>query len=140
MTMFFGVVLADKLGLKAERNTVVLPVLATQLLWINLVTDGAPALALGVDPPDAGVMTGRPRPRSERVITPRMWFGIVFVGVVSAVGTLFTLDASLPGGFIDGVGDMRYAQTVAFTALVFFFTFFAVFLVTVEVVAFFEFK
>src|SRR5262245_23716333 len=120
LTMFFGVVLADKLGLKAERNTVVLPVLATQLLWINLVTDGAPALALGVDPPDAGVMTGRPRPRSERVITPRMWFGIVFVGVVSAVGTLFTLDASLPGGFIDGVGDMRYAQTMAFTTLVFF--------------------
>lgn len=120
LTMFFGVVLADRIGLKAEHNAVVLPVLATQLLWINLITDGAPALALGVDTPDAGVMTDRPRPRSERVITPRMWFGIVFVGVVSAVGTLFTLDASLPGGFIEGLGDMRYAQTMAFTTLVFF--------------------
>ena len=120
LTMFFGVVLADQIGLKAERNTVVLPVLATQLLWINLITDGAPALALGVDRLDAGVMTDPPRPRSERVITPRMWFGIVFVGVVSAVGTLFTLDASLPGGFIEGFGDMRYAQTMAFTTLVFF--------------------
>ena len=120
LTMFFGVVLADQIGLKAERNTVVLPVLATQLLWINLITDGAPALALGVDRLDAGVMTDPPRPRSERVITPRMWFGIVFVGVVSAVGTLFTLDASLPGGFIEGLGDMRYAQTMAFTTLVFF--------------------
>jgi Ca2+-transporting ATPase len=119
LTMFFGVVLANRLGLKAGQNAVVLPILATQLLWINLVTDGAPALALGVDPPVASVMTKRPRPRSERVITPRMWFGIIFVGVVSAVGTLFVLDASLPGGFIEGTGDLRYAQTMAFTTLVF---------------------
>jgi Ca2+-transporting ATPase len=120
LTMFFGVVLADQIGLKGEHNAVVLPILATQLLWINLLTDGAPALALGVDPPDAAVMTKRPRSPSERVITPRMWFGIVFVGVVSAVGTLFVLDASLPGGFIEGSGSMPYAQTMAFTTLVFF--------------------
>jgi P-type Ca2+ transporter type 2C len=120
LTMFFGVLLADQLGLEAQQNTVVLPLLATQLLWINLVTDGAPALALGIDPPDAAVMTKRPRPRSERVITPRMWFGIFFVGVVSAAGTLLVLDASLPGGLIEGSGNMRYAQTMAFTTLVFF--------------------
>jgi Ca2+-transporting ATPase len=120
LTMFFGVVLADRIGLKAERNAVVLPILATQLLWINLVTDGAPALALGVDPADPAVMTKQPRPRGERVITPRMWFGICFVGIVSAVGTLLVLDASLPGGFIEGFGDMQYAQTMAFTTLVFF--------------------
>ncbi|HEY9447730.1 MAG TPA: HAD-IC family P-type ATPase, partial [Burkholderiales bacterium] len=50
MTMFFGVVLADLIGLTAAGDRgVVLPLLATQILWINLVTDGAPALALGVD-------------------------------------------------------------------------------------------
>ena len=74
-----------------------LPLLATQILWINLVTDGAPALALGVDPADAGVMNRPPRPRGEGVITRRMWGGIFFVGVVMAAGTLFVLDASLAG-------------------------------------------
>ena len=119
LTMFFGVVLADRIGLKAERNGIVLPILATQLLWINLVTDGAPALALGVDPPDGAVMTKPPRPPNERVITPRMWFGILLVGVVSAAATLFVLDVSLPGGFVEASGNMPYAQTMAFTTLVF---------------------
>ena len=99
---------------------VLLPLLATQLLWINLVTDGAPALALGVDPAHTGIMTSPPRPRAERVITGHMWRGILFVGVVSAAGTLLMLDASLPGGFIEGSGSLRYAQTMAFNTLMFF--------------------
>jgi len=120
MTMFFGVVLADAIGLRAEGNGFVLPLLATQLLWINLVTDGAPALALGVDPAHEGVMTRPPRPQRERVITARMWFGIVFVGVGMAAGTLLVLDADLPGGLIEGSGRMRHAQSMAFTTLVLF--------------------
>ena len=54
------------------------------------------------------------------MITPRMWRGIVFVGVIMAAGTLFVLDASLPGGFVEGSGDLRYAQTMAFTTLMLF--------------------
>lgn len=120
MTMFFGVLLANIIGLYAEGNAIVLPLLATQILWINLVTDGAPALALGVDPAHAGVMERAPRPRSEGVITRRMWLGIFFVGAVMAIGTLLVLDASLPGGLIEGTGSMRYAQTMAFTTLMLF--------------------
>jgi Ca2+-transporting ATPase len=121
MTMFFGVVFGNVIGLKAESAAgLVLPLLATQMLWINLVSDGAPAFALGLDPTDAGVMTKPPRPQSERVITPRMWAGVVFVGVIISAGTLLILDASLPGGLIEGSGTMRYAQTMAFTTLVFF--------------------
>lgn len=104
----------------AEGSGVVLPLLATQILWINLVTDGAPALALGVDPADPGLMKQPPRPRGEGVITRRMWAGIVYVGVIMAAGTMFVLDASLPGGLIEGAGDIRYAQTMAFTTLVIF--------------------
>ncbi|MCZ2075958.1 MAG: cation-translocating P-type ATPase [Bryobacterales bacterium] len=117
MTMFFGVLLANVIGLQAGESAVVLPLLATQLLWINMVTDGAPALALGVDPPDHAVMGKPPRPAGERVITGRMWTGILFVAVIMAAGTLMVLDASLPGGFIPGSGSMRYAQTMAFTTL-----------------------
>jgi Ca2+-transporting ATPase len=118
MTMFFGVVFADVIGLQATRGAVVLPLLATQLLWINLVTDGAPALALGMDPPDPGLMRRPPRPRGESVITGRMWIQIFGVSVVMAAGALFVLDASLPGGLIHGSGEIRYGQTMAFTTLV----------------------
>ena len=120
MTMFFGVLLASFIGLTGEGSGVVLPLLATQILWINLVTDGAPALALGVDPADANTMERPPRSRNEGVITRRMWAGIFFVGAVMAAGTLFVLDASLPGGLIDGPGPIRYGQTMAFTTLMLF--------------------
>ena len=120
LTMFFGVLLADGIGLAAAGDGVALPLVATQILWINLVTDGAPALALGVDPARPDVMERPPRPRGEGVITGDMWRGIVYVGVIFAAGTLLVIDASLPGGLVQGAGDLRYAQTMAFTTLVFF--------------------
>jgi P-type Ca2+ transporter type 2C len=121
MTMFFGVLLSRQLGLYGSGgDALVLPLLATQILWINLVTDGPPALALGVDPADEGIMAQQPRPVGEGVLTPRMWRGIFVVGVIMAAGTLFVLDASLPGGFVEGTGDLRYAQTMAFTTLMLF--------------------
>jgi Ca2+-transporting ATPase len=120
LTMFFGVLLARVIGLRAEDGILVLPLLATQLLWTNLVTDGAPALALGLDPADADVMQARPRPRREGVITARMWAGILSVGCVMAAGTLLVLDAALPGGLIEGSGSLRHGQTMAFTTLVLF--------------------
>jgi len=121
MTMFFGVLLADVLGLKGQGSGhLVLPLLATQILWINLVTDGAPALALGVDPADTRTMTRPPRLRGERVLTCRMWSGIVFIGIVMATGTLMVLDAALPGGLIEGASDIHYAQTMTFTTLTMF--------------------
>jgi P-type Ca2+ transporter type 2C len=120
MTMFFGVVLAEPIGLGLQAGTIVLPLVATQLLWINLVTDGAPALALGVDAAEPGLMQRPPRPAVERVITGRMWRGILLVGAVMAAGTLYVLDAALPGGWVRGAGSLRHAQTMAFTTLMLF--------------------
>ena len=121
LTMFGGVLLANVLGLTAtDGEMVVAPLLATQILWINLVTDGAPALALGLDPADPDVMQQQPRPQGSGVITRDMWLGIVFVGFIMAVGTLLVLDASLPGGLIAGSGDMPYGRTMAFSTLMLF--------------------
>jgi Ca2+-transporting ATPase len=121
LTMFGGVMLAPVLGLTASGGeAVIAPLLATQILWINLVTDGAPALALGLDPADPDVMQQQPRAQGSGVITREMWIGIVFVGVIMAIGTLLILDASLPGGLIAGTGDMAYGRTMAFTTLIFF--------------------
>lgn len=121
MTMFLGVLFANMIGLSAATHGgLVLPLLATQILWINLVTDGAPALALGLDPADESLMEIPPRSHEERAITPKMWRGIIFVGLIMAIGTLCVLDASLPGGFIEGTGSLKYGQTMAFTTLVLF--------------------
>ncbi|WP_029214458.1 cation-translocating P-type ATPase [Kallotenue papyrolyticum] len=121
LTMFGSVVLAGVLGLTATGNEAfIAPLLATHILWINLVTDGAPALALGLDPAAPDVMKQKPRPPGSGVITREMWLGIIFVGCIMAVGTLFVLDRSLPGGLIAGTGDMPYGRTMAFTTLMLF--------------------
>jgi Ca2+-transporting ATPase len=119
LTMFFGVILANTIGLIGEAGTaIVVPLLATQILWINLLTDAGPALGLGVDPQDPRQMHRPPRNQKSRVISNTMWASIIIVGVIMAAGTLFVVDWSLPGGLIAGNGTLRYAQTMAFTTLV----------------------
>lgn len=121
LTVFFGVVLAGVLGFSAASDeAVVLPLLATQILWVNLVTDAAPALAMGVDPAIDDVMSRPPRSIRERAIDRSMWFGIATTGLVIAVATLATMDAFLPGGLIPGGNDsFEVARTAGFTTLVF---------------------
>ena len=119
MTMFFGVVLAGALGLEATGDAIAVPLLASQILWINLLTDAAPALAMGVDPPRDDVMRRPPRRISDHVVDTEMWIGIAWVGVVMALVTLAALDLRLDGGILGGSGDIVEARTMAFTTLVF---------------------
>jgi Ca2+-transporting ATPase len=119
LTMFFGVVLASAIGLTGEAGTaIVVPLLSTQILWINLLTDSGPALGLGVDPRDPRQMRRPPRSPKSRVISNSMWVSIGIVGVIMATSTLFVMDWSLPGGLIPGRNTLPYAQTMAFTTLV----------------------
>ncbi|HEX6002460.1 MAG TPA: cation-translocating P-type ATPase [Burkholderiales bacterium] len=119
LTVFFGVVLAGAIGLGGDGGGLALPLLATQILWINLITDSGPALAMGVDPQTDDVMARPPRRLDERVIDARMWSGVIQTGIVMAVVTLLALDLYLPGGLIAGTRDLDNARTAAFNVLVF---------------------
>lgn len=118
LTVFIAVLGARALGLTDASGAVVLPLLATQILWINLITDSAPALAMGVDPPGADVMDRQPRRPDERIIDARMWWGVLQMGAVMAFSTLLTLDLLLPGGWLAGDQSLETARTAAFTVLV----------------------
>jgi Ca2+-transporting ATPase len=124
LAMFLGVVLAGPIGLVPEEGSaLVVPLLATQILWINLLTDATPALALGVEPADHAVMRRPPRDPRTAVLVARAWFDILLLGAVMAVGALAVMDWALPGGLLTGAGAERglgRARTMAFTTLVFF--------------------
>src|SRR6266540_2411828 len=118
LTMFLGVVAAPVIGLDVAGGAVVAPLLATQILWINLLTDTAPALAMGVDPPPRDVMRHPPRKRTDRVIDREMQLGVLLVGLVMALATLLTIDLQLPGGLLEGSAGLVQARTAGFTVLV----------------------
>ena len=126
--VFLGVVLAGFLGIKNPDSVgVTVPLLATQLLWINLLTDAAPALAMGVDPTTEDVMNRKPRKLTDRVIDGAMWGDIVYIGLIMAIVTLIGMDMHLSGGVftdrsVDALGhdaQMVEARTMGFTILVF---------------------
>ena len=122
LTVFGGVVLSGAIGLSGHSESgVVLPLLATQILWINLVTDSGPALAMGVDPSVEDVMARPPRKPTDRVVDGAMWSGVLLVGAVMAASTLATLDIFLPGGLIEtplSTDSLGTARTAAFSTLV----------------------
>ena len=93
------------------------PFTALQILWVNIIMDGPPAMALGVDPPESGTMTQRPRPPDERLLNRRRLVRILSLGVVMAAGTIAVL-AWAPRLFPGSAADPLFATTLAFTTFV----------------------
>jgi Ca2+-transporting ATPase len=83
------------------------PLTAIQLLWINLVTDGLPALALGMEPPERDVMDRRPRPPRQAVITPARG------ALMLATGLMIAGVSAIAFSTIARQGDLVHARTVA---------------------------
>ncbi len=96
------------------------PFTAIQLLWINIIMDGPPAMSLGVEPARPGLMRESPRRPGAQILTGRRLLRLVFYGATMMVGTL--------GMFVYGLdqGDAAYAVSLAFTTFV-LYQFFNVF-------------
>lgn len=90
------------------------PLSAIQLLWLNLITDGAPALALGVEKGDPDVMDHPPRPVKEPIIDWDMRLGIA---VQTTVKTAVTLGAFALGHWLQPDDGWALARTMAFVTL-----------------------
>jgi len=89
-----------------------LPLLPIHILWINLITDGLPGLALAVEPAERGVMTRPPRRPNESVFAGGMWQHMIWVGALMAGLALLSLEW-------DWSVDASAWQTLVFTILVF---------------------
>jgi Ca2+-transporting ATPase len=89
-----------------------LPLLPLQILWMNLVTDGLPALALGVEPAEEDVMERPPQPAAASIFGRGM---VAFIVVLGVVASLVSLAAGL---YAFRAGDAHW-QTVLFTTLIF---------------------
>ncbi|MFH0816467.1 MAG: cation-translocating P-type ATPase [Methanobacteriota archaeon] len=86
---------------------------AIQILWINLVTDGLPALALSVEPPEGGIMKRPPRDPKESILAGGIALHIAWVGLLMMSGCLWLFDYGLTEG-------IEHAHTLCFTTLAFF--------------------
>ena len=100
VTIFLGLLL----GLKS-------PLLAIQLLWINLVTDSLPAIALGLEKPEEDIMDKKPRDSRKGIFADGLWQKIIVEGVMLGVLTLVTFSF---GNYLYGI---EVARTMAFVSL-----------------------
>jgi Ca2+-transporting ATPase len=89
------------------------PLLPIQILWVNLVTDGLPAIALGMEPAEPGIMKRRPRGSKEGIFARRLGMKIIFQGLMIGLITLAVYLVELQNG------NLVMARTAAFSTLVF---------------------
>ncbi len=100
VTIFLGLLL----GLKS-------PLLAIQLLWINLVTDSLPAIALGLEPPEKDIMSKKPRNSKKGIFADGLWNKIIIEGTMLGILTLLAFSI---GNKLYGI---EVARTMAFVSL-----------------------
>ncbi len=87
------------------------PLLSMQLLWINLVTDSLPAIALGMEAVEKDVMKKSPKPKSEGIFANGLGIRIILQGVMFAIITLIAFKTG------ENYGGLEYGQTMAFMVL-----------------------
>lgn len=91
------------------------PLLAIHLLWVNLVTDSLPAIALGLDPVDADIMERKPYKSNSGLFSPVMWFRIALEGMM--IGMLALIAFGIGCVFFDPENTAMAGRTMAFATL-----------------------
>lgn len=110
LTCHIGVVLIVLVGVLAWQ---ILPVIAVQILWINLITDGLPPMALSLEAPDRGLMKQKPRRSKEGLVSKRMLVASLGLGSLIAIQSLGVLYWALNEGM-----SLPKIQTLIFTLVV----------------------
>jgi P-type Ca2+ transporter type 2C len=93
------------------------PLAPVQLLWLNLISDGAPALALGTEKGDPDIMDQKPRPPKEPIINKQMRWGVLIQTIAIAGVTLFAFWRGLTHVELGNGDRLALAETMAFVTL-----------------------
>ncbi|AKB12369.1 Cation-transporting ATPase, E1-E2 family [Methanosarcina thermophila TM-1] len=110
LTCHIGLVLIVLVGVLAWQT---LPVIAVQILWINLITDGLPPMALSLEAPDRGLMKQKPAKAKEGLVSKRMIIASLGLGLLIAIQSLGVLYWALGNGT-----PLPKIQTLIFTLVV----------------------
>lgn len=112
--LLFAFILISSTFDEAGNLVVLLTLAPLMILWVNLVSDGIPALALGIDGAESDVMKRKPRPANESFFANYLSHRIIIRGLVLGALTYAVFNYAIEQGF-----SMEYAQTLAFMTLIF---------------------
>ncbi len=121
LLMFISILVGDYIFyiITGERGLLYIPLLPVQILWMNLITDGLPAMALGIDPPEKNIMDRKATKRKEQILSRRGLIMILWQGLVLTLGALFIYFAGpLLFNTHNLLQDRAVFQTSVFTTLV----------------------
>lgn len=105
------IILSVTIAATLSSTELLLPLLPLQILWMNLLTDGLPAIALGIEPIEKDIMLRKPRNPKEKIISRKSLAKMLGLSMLMTAGTLWVFYDSLDSGYV-------YATTMAFTVLV----------------------
>ncbi|MBC8388009.1 MAG: cation-translocating P-type ATPase [Actinobacteria bacterium] len=91
LLMFISIVIGDYIFylITGETGLLYIPLLPVQILWMNLITDGLPAMALGIDPPEKNIMDRKVTKKREQILSKRRLITVLWQGLILTLGSLF---------------------------------------------------
>jgi len=121
LLMFISIVVGDYIFylITGQRGLLYIPLLPVQILWMNLITDGLPAMALGINPPEKNIMDRKATRRKEQILSKRGLTMVLWQGLILTLGALFIyFTGPLFFNSHDLLHDREIFQTSVFTTLV----------------------